>query len=160
MIDRTLANNVNLALETQAAVVLLGPRQVGKTTLAFEIAQQRNATYLDMERRSDRQILADPDLYLDQGSARARVRRLSVQRDEENWYQFHDEADILLSELDTIFMRKDPPVDSEFVYATHILEVAEKEGSLVVNRPQSLRDCNEKLFATQFPQCCPPVLVS
>jgi glutathione synthase len=59
-----------------------------------------------------------------------------------------------------ILMRKDPPFDNEFVYSTYILEAAERLGTLVVNRPQSLRDCNEKIFATQFPQCCPPVLVS
>ena len=57
-------------------------------------------------------------------------------------------------------MRKDPPFDNEFLYTTQMLEYAEKNGVLVVNRPQSLRDFNEKLFATQFPQCCPPLLVS
>ena len=57
-------------------------------------------------------------------------------------------------------MRKDPPFDNEFLYCTHLLEQAERQGLLVVNRPQSLRDCNEKLFATQFPHCTPPTLVS
>ena len=57
-------------------------------------------------------------------------------------------------------MRKDPPFDNEFLYCTQLLEQAEREGLLVVNRPQSLRDCNEKLFATQFPHCTPPTLVS
>jgi glutathione synthase len=57
-------------------------------------------------------------------------------------------------------MRKDPPFDNEYIYSTYILEAAERKGTLVVNRCQSLRDCNEKVFATQFPQCCPPVLVS
>jgi glutathione synthase len=57
-------------------------------------------------------------------------------------------------------MRKDPPFDSEFIYSTYILEAAEKRGTLVVNKPQSLRDCNEKVFATEFPQCTPPLLVS
>ncbi len=57
-------------------------------------------------------------------------------------------------------MRKDPPFDNEYIYSTYILEAAERSGTLVVNRCQSLRDCNEKVFATQFPQCCPPVLVS
>ena len=57
-------------------------------------------------------------------------------------------------------MRKDPPFDNEFLYATHILELAERQGAMVVNRPQSLRDCNEKLFALQFPQCTPTQLVS
>ena len=57
-------------------------------------------------------------------------------------------------------MRKDPPFDMEYIYATYLLERAEQEGTLVVNRCQSLRDCNEKLFATEFPECCPPLLVS
>ena len=57
-------------------------------------------------------------------------------------------------------MRKDPPFDNEYIYSTYILEQAERQGTLIVNRCQSLRDCNEKVFATQFPQCCPPVLVS
>jgi len=57
-------------------------------------------------------------------------------------------------------MRKDPPFDNEYIYSTYILEAAEKQGTLIINRCQSLRDCNEKVFATQFPECCPPVLVS
>jgi glutathione synthase len=57
-------------------------------------------------------------------------------------------------------MRKDPPFDNEYVYTTYLLEVAERQGTLVVNRCASLRDCNEKIFATRFPECCPPLLVS
>jgi uncharacterized protein len=66
MIQRIHTETVQNALSNQAGVVLLGPRQVGKTTLAREIAQTRNAVYLDMERRADRQILEEPDLYLDE----------------------------------------------------------------------------------------------
>jgi glutathione synthase len=65
-----------------------------------------------------------------------------------------------MAELTVVLMRKDPPLDSEFIYSTYILEAAEKLGTLVVNKPQSLRDCNEKVFATEFPQCTPPLLVS
>ncbi len=100
------------------------------------------------------------DLYLDQGEARASVRRLTVFHDPQSWYQLDEARDIALSELDVILMRKDPPFDNEFIYNTYILEAAEKQGTLVVNRCHSLRDCNEKVFATQFPECCPPVLVS
>ncbi len=67
---------------------------------------------------------------------------------------------IPLADLDVILMRKDPPFDMNFVYTTYILELAQKRGVLVLNAPNGLRDCNEKLFATHFPQCCPPVLVS
>lgn len=100
------------------------------------------------------------DLYIDNGVAKAQMTELSVKDNPESWYNFGRRFDADLSELNIILMRKDPPVDREFVFATHILEMAEKSGVLVVNRPQSLRDCNEKLFATWFPQCCPPLLVS
>lgn len=100
------------------------------------------------------------DLFLDQGLARARVRKLSVVRDQNKWFEFLSDETVNLNVLDVILMRVDPPVDSEFIYATHILERAANEGVLVVNRPQSLRDCNEKLYATAFPQCCPEVLVA
>lgn len=100
------------------------------------------------------------DLFLEQGVARARVRKLSVVRDKNKWFEFLSDETVNLNVLDVILMRKDPPVDAEYIYATHILERAANQGVLVVNRPQSLRDCNEKLYATAFPQCCPEVLVA
>ncbi len=100
------------------------------------------------------------DLYQLAGEARARMRPLTVRHDPTNWFETGDEIDGPLADLDVILMRKDPPFNSEYVYATYLLELAEQAGTLVVNRPQSLRDCNEKFFATQFPQCTPPTLVS
>jgi len=100
------------------------------------------------------------DLYQAQGKARARMRPLKVFADPARWYELDAETDGLLGDLDVILMRKDPPFDMEFVYSTYLLEQAERDGALVVNRPQSLRDCNEKLFATLFPQCTPATLVS
>lgn len=100
------------------------------------------------------------DLYQKASIARARTRPLQVFADPQHWFELQAEQDIALSELDVILMRKDPPFDNEFVYSTYLLEQAEQAGALVVNRPQSLRDCNEKLFATLFPQCTPPTLVS
>lgn len=100
------------------------------------------------------------DLYLEQGAAKASLRRLTVKEDPGEWYVLSDREDQDLSALDTILMRKDPPFDSEFLYSTLILSRAEESGVLLVNNQQGLRDCNEKLFATQFPQCCPDVLVS
>lgn len=100
------------------------------------------------------------DLFLDSGKAYAISRTLNVYKDPSHFYDLGEENKIPLAELDVILMRKDPPFDNEFVYSTMILEQAEREGTLVVNDPKSLRDCNEKLFATQFPQCCPPVLVT
>jgi glutathione synthase len=100
------------------------------------------------------------DLFLDNGKAYAMTRPLNVHKDPAHFYDLGEESKMPLGELDVILMRKDPPFDSEFVYSTMILEQAERDGALVVNNPKSLRDCNEKLFATQFPQCCPPVLVT
>ncbi|HAG73618.1 MAG TPA: glutathione synthase, partial [Gammaproteobacteria bacterium] len=94
------------------------------------------------------------------GSARGIMSPLEVKDDELDWYTLGPESDQSLASLDVILMRKDPPFDMDFVYSTYILEQAQREGCLVVNNPQSLRDCNEKLFATQFPECCPPLIVS
>ncbi len=100
------------------------------------------------------------DLYLNNGIAQAKTRTLQVQRDENQWYQFIDQQDIALHSLDTIIMRKDPPFDQEYIYATYLLEQAERRGTYVVNKPQSLRDANEKLFTAWFPQCCADTLVA
>ncbi|NAT77819.1 glutathione synthase [Dickeya dadantii] len=100
------------------------------------------------------------DLYLHAGEARATTRILSVQYDYNGWYDFGATQDIALHELDVVLMRKDPPFDTEFIYATYILERAEEKGTLIVNKPQSLRDCNEKLFTAWFPQLTPDTLVT
>ncbi|MGM3425303.1 glutathione synthase [Pseudomonas sp. MS15a(2019)] len=100
------------------------------------------------------------DLYQVDGEARGRGRQLDVFQDPERWFAFGQDVDLPLRELDVILMRKDPPFDNEFVYATYLLEQAERGGTLVVNRPASLRDCNEKFFATLFPELAPPTLVS
>lgn len=104
--------------------------------------------------------LEQADLYVEGGLAKASARRLELSLDQDDWYTLSPREDIALAHLDIILMRKDPPVDDEFIYCSHILELAEKAGVLVCNRPASLRDCNEKLYALQFPQCCPPHLVS
>ncbi len=78
----------------------------------------------------------------------------------DGWYELGEGRETPLADLDVIMMRKDPPFDMEYIYATYFLERAEAAGVLVVNRPASLRDCNEKFFATAFPECCPPLVVS
>lgn len=100
------------------------------------------------------------DLYQRKGQAHARVAQLSVYNDAQRWFELGQEEDMPLHELDVILMRKDPPFDNEFIYSTYLLEQAEQAGTLIVNRPQSLRDCNEKFFATQFSQYTPETLVS
>ncbi len=99
-------------------------------------------------------------LYLSHGAPMAAMAPLEVRDDPKHWYQLGEWGNAALGDLDVILMRKDPPVDSEFIYATHILELAEQHGTLVVNRPQSLRDFNEKLFTSWFPELIPPTLVT
>lgn len=101
------------------------------------------------------------DLYLRDGKVLAKMAPLTVDMNPDDFYQRGEYQTLELSTLDVVLMRKDPPFDNEFIYTTHLLELAAAEGNtLVVNRPQSLRDYNEKIFATHFPQCCPPVLVT
>jgi glutathione synthase len=100
------------------------------------------------------------DLYLDQGQCRATAQKLKVFDDTEHWYELDEVNDIAVSELDAVLMRKDPPFDTEFIYATYMLERAEVEGTLIVNKPQSLRDCNEKLFTAWFAELTPRTLVT
>lgn len=100
------------------------------------------------------------DLYLENGTPKANARALDVFDDPQHWFTLGDMHTLMLADLDVILMRKDPPFDSEYIYSTYILEAAERLGSLIINKPSSLRDCNEKVFATQFPQCCPELLIS
>ncbi len=100
------------------------------------------------------------DLYVHNGQAAASMRPLVVRDDRQHWYRLDPAQDTLLSTLDVILMRKDPPVDTAYLHATQILSLAERMGCLVANRPQALRDANEKLFATWFPEVCPPTLIS
>ncbi len=122
------------------------------TTLAMLwAAQARDWQIFYMEQK---------DLFLDQGIGMASMAHLTVFHDPDGWYTLDEPHTCALADLDVILMRKDPPFDNEFIYTTYILEQAERCGTLIVNKCQSLRDCNEKIFATQFPECCPPVLVS
>ena len=104
--------------------------------------------------------LEQADLTVKNGETMASIRSLTVYDDDTAWYAMGERYDASLSTLDVVLMRKDPPFDMEFFYTTQLLEDAERRGTLIVNRCASLRDCNEKLFATQFPECCPPLLVS
>lgn len=100
------------------------------------------------------------NLYIENGEAFAQVRPLDVFDDAQNWFSLGEPESRRLDNSFVIQMRKDPPFDSTFLYATHILERAQRQGSLVVNNPRALRECNEKLFATEFSELCPPLLVS
>lgn len=122
------------------------------TTLSMLLAAQKRGWIIH--------YMLQSDLYMSQGESRATVQTLSVEDNEQDWYSLGNKFDISLSELDVVLMRKDPPFDMDYIYSTYLLEQAQRDGTLIVNDPQSLRDCNEKLFATQFPQCCPPLIVA
>ncbi|TMO45713.1 glutathione synthase [Pseudoalteromonas ruthenica] len=100
------------------------------------------------------------DLFLRQGEAFAHAARAHVFDNAEKWYDLATQQDIALGDLDIILMRKDPPFDTEYIYATYILERAELAGALVVNKPQSLRDANEKLYTAWFSEFTPDTLVT
>jgi len=122
------------------------------STLAMLLAAQKRGwalSYMEMG-----------DLILRDGQAFGWTRELTVRDNLEDWYGLGAHQLRPLEELDIILMRKDPPVDSEYLYATQILELAEAAGVLVSNKPQSLRDANEKLYTAWFPQCTPPTLVT
>ncbi len=100
------------------------------------------------------------DLYMENSISYADCQLIKVTDSNHDYYQLTTTQTIALSDLDVILMRKDPPFDLEYIYTTYLLEQAEEQGTLVVNKAQSLRDCNEKLFTREFPQCCSPTRVS
>ncbi len=99
------------------------------------------------------------DISIRDGISYGNSRTLTVTDDGQSWFQLGDTNKQALHKLDVILMRKDPPFDMEYVYTTYALELAEQKGCLVINKPQSLRDVNEKLFISWFPQCCAPTLI-
>ena len=119
------------------------------------------AMLLEAQRRDwSIRYMEQGDLFLRDGQSFARLRALKVFDDPSHWFEWGEEKTGPLSDLDVILMRKDPPFNMEYVYATYLLERAEDAGVLVVNKPRSLRDANEKLFTAWFPQCTPPTLVT
>jgi glutathione synthase len=121
------------------------------TLLLLLTAQTRGWKIMYMEQN---------DLYLNDNIPSASMVELKVQDDEAKWFSKGDIEFQPLSNLNVILMRKDPPFNTEYIYTTYILEAAEKLGVTVINKPQSLRDYNEKIFSTLFPQCIPPLIVS
>ena len=122
------------------------------TTLAMLLAAQARGFELA--------YLEQRDLSLRDGVAFGRMRPLTVRADPNGWFSLGEPVHQPLSALDGLLMRKDPPFDAEYIYSTYILERAELAGVVVVNRPQGLRDINEKVYTAWFPQCCAPTLVA
>ena len=104
--------------------------------------------------------LEQRDLLLRDGVALGRLRALTVRADAASWFTLGEPSLAPLASVDCVLMRKDPPFDTEYIYTTYILERAEAAGVLVVNRPQGLRDMNEKVYTAAFPECCAPTLVT
>jgi glutathione synthase len=104
--------------------------------------------------------LEQTSLYLSGNRAFAAARPLAVFDDAAHWFTLGDAVECDLGDMSIILSRKDPPFDTQYLHDTHILDVAQAGGALVVNNPQSVRDANEKLFALHFPQCCPKTLVA
>lgn len=119
------------------------------------------AMLLESQRRGwDIWYMQQKDLFLSENRTSASMQKLTVADNPDGWFSLAETRTAPLDVLDVILMRKDPPFDMEYIYTTYLLENAEKLGCLVVNSPASLRDCNEKLFTSWFPQCCPETLVS
>jgi glutathione synthase len=100
------------------------------------------------------------DLWLRDGVAWGRLAPLEVWSDPRTWFARGAAQNFKLGEFDVILMRKDPPFDTEYIYTTYILDRAQAQGALVCNRPQGLRDMNEKVYTAWFPECCAPTLIT
>ena len=127
-------------------------KPVKDTTLAMLLAAQRRGWELWYAEQRH--------LWLRDGVAHGRVRPVAVRNDLHDWFTLDTAHTRPLADFQVILMRKDPPFDMEYIYTTYILERAEEQGVLVVNRPQGLRDMNEKVFTAWFPQCCAPTLIT
>jgi len=137
-------------------VVVMDP--IGAITVAKD---STFAMLLAAQRRGHRLHYVLPGgLALAGGQALARVAPLQVRDDTADWFSLGPAAQRAFGPGDVVLMRKDPPVDADFIHDTQILSLAQRQGARVVNDPQGLRDMNEKLAALAFPQCIPPTVVS
>ncbi len=122
------------------------------STLAILLAAQKRGWQLH--------YMEQGDLFLQDGRCFASLRQLEVRADETDWFTLNGPQTAPLCDMDVVLMRKDPPVDMEFIYTTFLLERAEAEEVLVVNNPAAIRNASEKLYTAWFQQCCPPTRVS
>ena len=119
------------------------------------------AMLLEAQRRGHEIWYMEPGhLTARDGVAFGRMQPLEVRDNRKDWFTLGEESNRELAGLDFLLMRKDPPFDMDYVYSTYVLDLAERAGVTVVNRPQALRDANEKCFTTQFAQCCVPTLIT
>ncbi len=119
------------------------------------------AMLLEAQRRGHDVYYMEPaDVQVADGQAMASMRRIEVRDDPADWFSLEAAEQMPLAALDLVLMRRDPPFDMDYVYLTYILELAERQGVMVINRPASLRDANEKFFISRFPQCCVPMVIT
>jgi glutathione synthase len=129
-----------------------------------DIKSYKDSTFamlLEAQRRGHVLYYMEPDnLFVKDGRVFAAMQQLEVRDNTIDWFSLSPVSNRPLDELDIVLMRRDPPFDMNYIYATYMLELAEKSGTLIINRPQSLRDANEKFFINNFPQCCVPMMIS
>ncbi len=119
------------------------------------------AMMIEAQRKGHEIIYITPgSLFINSGIPYASSNKIEVRNDPSDWFTKEEEIIIQLSELDSILMRQDPPFNSGYIYNTYVLEMAARQGVNIFNNPRSLRDCNEKVYATEFPQCCTKHLVT
>jgi len=119
------------------------------------------AMLLEAQLRGHELYYMEPgDLFAKDGRVYAGMQQLEVRDNTTDWFSLTPAGTRPLDELDIVLMRRDPPFDMNYIYTTYMLELVENTGTLVINRPQSLRDANEKFFINHFPQCCVPMMIS
>jgi glutathione synthase len=136
--------------------VLMDPLETIKPAKDSTIAMLKAAA----SRGCETQAFGQGDLWVRDGRAFARLTPIEVVGEGKAWYRTGAPAVHDLAGIDVVLMRKDPPFDMEYICTTYLLERAEQAGVLVVNRPQGLRDMNEKAYTAWFPDCCAPTLIS
>jgi glutathione synthase len=142
---------------TNKILVVADPLETFKTYKDSTFAMMR-----ELQRRGHALAACEPRhlQWVSGGRVTARVRHLRLTGELDRWYDVVAEGREALADFDAVLMRKDPPFDSEFFYATHLLEQAEREGTRVFNQPAALRDHPEKLALMEWPQFAPPTLVT
>jgi glutathione synthase len=124
----------------------------------------KDSTYAMMVEAAERghaiYAFEQKDMALAAGEVTANMKRITLTGDAHDWYRADAAVAMRMSEVDAVVIRKDPPFDMEYIYATYLLELAEKRGARIFNRPDAIRNNNEKLSIGQFPQFTAPTLVT
>jgi len=135
--------------------LILDPLEELKPAKDTSIAIMRDA----FKRGHEIYVLEQDDIQLHQNRVRFCAQRLNI-REGMKWYEAGEKTALAPEYFDAVLMRKDPPFDMEYVYSTYLLELAEQQGARIFNRPQAIRDFNEKLSVAKFPQFAPPFIVT